>query len=94
MTAFVRGALATTLVAASRFIPSHSQKLLEHRASIEAEFGAALEWEPLEGKKSARIALYRAGTIEEAEEHAEYLSWCVEHLLKLKRAFGPRLLVP
>ena len=67
------------------------KKLHEQREAIELEFGEPLEWERLDGKKAARVALYRPGSIEMAEQHDEYLSWCVEHLLKLKKVFVARL---
>lgn len=67
------------------------QKLQEQKKEIEAEFGDPLTWEPLDGKKASRVALYRPGSIEMAEQHDEYLDWCGEHLIRLKKVFGPRL---
>ncbi len=67
------------------------EKLYDQREAIASEFGEPLEWERLDGRKSARIALYRPGSIELADQHDEYLSWCVEHLLKLKKVFASRL---
>lgn len=66
-------------------------QLFAERPGIEDDFGGPLDWEPLDGKKSARIALYRDGAIESVESHEEYLAWCVTNLLKLKHVFAPRL---
>lgn len=62
------------------------------RPALEEEFGEPLEWELLEGKRSCRIAVYRAGAIKDsAEALEEYHQWAVDHLLRLKKVFGPRI---
>lgn len=62
------------------------------RDSIEKEFGEPLRWEKLEGKRACRIACYTPGSIEDpAEAHEQHRRWAVDHLLKLKKVFGPRL---
>lgn len=68
------------------------EALRADKESLEQAFGESLEWEPLEGKRACRIAVYRPGTIEDsAESLEEYHRWAVERLLRFKRVFGPRL---
>ena len=45
--------------------------LLEKRTSLETEFGEPLEWEKMEGRRACRIAVYRSGSIEDAEASLE-----------------------
>lgn len=67
-------------------------RLQEDREAIEKEFGEPLRWEPLEGRRSCRVACYAPGSIEDAPEQLEqHRRWAVAHLLKLKQVFGPRL---
>lgn len=68
------------------------EKLLAQRTAIEADFGEPLDWEPLEGKKACRIAVYRKGSIEDPPESLDqYLAWAIEKFVKLRKAFGPRI---
>ena len=67
-------------------------ELLRDRAAIEKDYGQELEWERLDDKRACRVACYRGGTIEEATENpVEILAWAVDHLLRMKRVFGPRI---
>ncbi len=68
------------------------EALRKERATLEAEFGEPLEWENLEGRRACRVAIYRAGSIEDsAASMEEYQRWAIDHLLQLKKVFGPRL---
>ena len=59
---------------------------------FEHEFGEPLEWEPLEGRRAFRIAVYREGSIDDAEENlVEIRAWAIDRLLKFKSVFDPRL---
>jgi hypothetical protein len=65
--------------------------LKSERPSIEEAFNESLEWEPLEGKRACRIAVYRQGSIEDsASALEEYHRWGIDHLLRFKAIFGPR----
>jgi hypothetical protein len=69
---------------------------LEHlqsdRSVIESAFGEPLEWDPLEGRQACTVRIYGMGAIEDSTEALEdHHRWMVDHLLRLKRAFGDRL---
>ncbi len=67
-------------------------KLKASRAEIEKEYAETLFWEDLEGRRACRIACYGTGTIEDSAEELEKVrAWVVDHLLRFKRVFGPRL---
>jgi hypothetical protein len=66
--------------------------LMAQREAIEHEFGEELTWEPLEGKRACRVAIYRPGSIEcDTQTLQEIKGWAIERLLRLKKVFGPRL---
>ena len=66
--------------------------LEERRTEIESSFGTALNWERRDAKKRQRVAVYRDGTIESAEnELQEIRAWQIENLLKLKEVFTPEI---
>lgn len=67
--------------------------LLEgNKKKITEEFQEQLEWEPLENKRAARIAIYRDGNINSSPELLEELqNWCIEKLLKFKSIFGDKI---
>lgn len=59
---------------------------------IEKTLGKSLEWERLDDRRASRIALYRAGSIENDEDTLNELrAWMIEWLLKLKKVFSPKL---
>jgi hypothetical protein len=62
------------------------------RQEIGQELGESLEWERLDNRQASRIALYRAGSIEDDEDTLiEIRAWMIERLLKLNKVFLPRL---
>lgn len=66
--------------------------LLTQQGAIQREFDEPLEWEPLEGRRAFRIAVYREGSIDDAEENlVEIRAWALDRLLKFKSVFDPRL---
>jgi Domain of unknown function (DUF4268) len=66
--------------------------LLGQKADIEHDFGEPLEWERLDDRRASRIAVYRAGQIDQPDDRlAEIRAWTVERLLHLKKVLGPRL---
>jgi hypothetical protein len=59
---------------------------------LEAEFGEALRWERLDAKRASRVACYVAGSIEDPADVVEkHQQWAIDHLLRFKKVFGPRL---
>lgn len=68
------------------------ETLYTKKGVFEAEFGEALEWERLEGKRACRIAVYRPGSIEDSTAALEeYHRWAVDRLLRFKKTFGSEL---
>lgn len=75
---------------------------MEHRAEMEETVGTALSWEPMEGKRACRIALYTPGAITDEPEALERLvDWTVqlaprlhEAVLRLPPPGGGRVEVP
>jgi hypothetical protein len=66
--------------------------LMEQKDAIEAEYGANLSWEPLEGRRACRVAIYREGSLANGAEALDgYRAWMIEQLLKMKKVFGPRI---
>lgn len=66
--------------------------LLGERKRIEEEFEEVLAWERLDHRRACRVACYHAGSIGDSPEKLEaYLRWAVEHLLRFKKVFGPRI---
>lgn len=61
-------------------------KVLAHKDEIETAFGQPLEWDPLDGKKAARISLTRQGSIDEGASWNEYVQWLVNNIVKLRKA--------
>ncbi|MGL5028461.1 MAG: DUF4268 domain-containing protein [Shewanella oncorhynchi] len=65
--------------------------LLESKAEIENEFGRELSWEPLDGKRATRVAIYRIGSISEESELHEIKVWHINNLIKFKSSFDKRV---
>ena len=62
------------------------------QVEIEKEFGESLAWENLQERRACRVACYRPGSIEDSDEDLEkYHAWVIDHLLRFKQVFGPRL---
>jgi hypothetical protein len=67
-------------------------ELYRQRGEIETLFGEPLEWERLDNKRASRIAAYRTGSIEDPPQALEETKvWAIEHLLRTKQVFGPRI---
>jgi hypothetical protein len=72
-------------------VAQHYGELYEHRDAIETAFGAALSWEPLEGRRASRIAAYRDGDVADVDDHDEYIDWFVSTFARLRSALDPYL---
>ena len=55
--------------------------------------GEELDWDPLEGKRAARISLYfpEGIRVRERDRWPEAREWLIEALGRMRRAFGPVL---
>lgn len=62
---------------------SRFDALHEEREEVEKLFGDKLSWEPLDGRKAARIAFYRKASIRNVDEWDEYLAWVAEYFSRL-----------
>jgi hypothetical protein len=65
--------------------------LEKDKETIEGQVGAPVKWERLNHRRASRIAIYRPGAIDEPETLGEIKAWAVDHLLRLKEVFGPRI---
>lgn len=62
------------------------------KLTIESKFGEPLRWERLENRRASRVACYTKGSIEDSAERQEHhREWAIDHLLRFKKVFGPRL---
>jgi hypothetical protein len=52
----------------------------------------SLEWDRMDDRKACRIATHRSGSIDDDSLTLEEIKkWAISRLLRLKKAFGPRL---
>ncbi|EHH2514646.1 DUF4268 domain-containing protein [Vibrio parahaemolyticus] len=65
--------------------------LLESKAEIEDEFGSELSWEPIDGKRATRVAVYRDGSILDESNLSELKLWHINNLIKFKGLFAKRV---
>lgn len=74
-----------------------STKIFDHllacRDSVETDFGQSLEWEPLEGRKASRVAVYfpETVTVEDKERWPDLRDWAIDALGRLRDALHPHL---
>ena len=67
------------------------QDLQLHEEEIRSQLGT-LDWQRLDNRRASRIALTRAGNIDEDDDTlAEVQDWMVNNLLAFRRVFGPLL---
>jgi hypothetical protein len=66
--------------------------LRAHREQIEAEFGEALEWDRVDGRKRCFIGVtLPGGGYRDEDRWAEIQSAMIDTMLRLESAVGPRL---
>lgn len=66
--------------------------LLQSKQEIEEKFGSPLSWEPIDGKRATRIAIYKPGSIFMENELISIKQWHIHNLLKFKEVFSNLLL--
>ena len=94
---FAQGGQARTEIYIDRGDAVINKELFDELASekgiLENKFGEELSWERLDEKRACRVAVYRAGSVEDDhQELAEIRYWMIEHLLRFKKVFAPRLI--
>lgn len=68
-------------------------ELFAQKEAIEAEFGAPLSWERLEGKKQSRIAIYLEGADPTSEaDWPRQHEWLIQQLERMRPVFQTRAL--
>jgi hypothetical protein len=65
--------------------------LAAQKDTIEEEIGSKLSWNPHPNKSDKIILLDRPADISLREKWPEYLGWLVDHTLRFRRAFAPRI---
>ncbi|GAB3266047.1 DUF4268 domain-containing protein [Alteromonas gracilis] len=61
--------------------------LLARREAIEKEYGGVLEWDPMDGRKAARICEYLDdASIDDEGDWAAYLEWFADRQARLRQA--------
>ena len=68
-------------------------ELKNRRSVVEAQYGEPLEWDPLEGRRSCRIASYYAEDVdvENRARWTELRTWAIERMGALRDAFQPHI---
>ena len=91
-TAFTRQGLSSELVFDSPDPATNSARfeILEaQKERVEETYGAALDWQPLPGRKSARVAEYFGDAdVSVREEWDSYLSWLLDRQTRLRDALS------
>lgn len=63
------------------------EELLARRTSIEQRYGGALEWDPMEGRKAARVCEYLVDAqIDNEGDWSAYLEWFADRQARLRHA--------
>jgi hypothetical protein len=66
-------------------------RLHEQKETIEADFGAQLEWLPMNDKKASGIRYRKEFDGYDPEHWPEMIGWLTKHVKSLEKAFGSRL---
>lgn len=63
--------------------------LFSKKEQIAQQFEEPVSWEPMEGRRASRIAVYRDGSIDnDADTLKEIQEWVIDRLLQFKKVFG------
>lgn len=64
--------------------------LYQQREAIEEALGEPLTWERLDDRRASRVAVYRAGSIDDPPQVLEEIKdWSIERLLRFKKVLSP-----
>jgi hypothetical protein len=58
--------------------------MASRREAVEQAYGGSLEFEPLEGRRAARIAAYTDGDVTEEHRHDEFIAWFLDSGRRLR----------
>lgn len=64
------------------------QAFASQKDAVEQAYGGPLEFEPLEGRRAARIADYTDGDVAEEHRHDEFIAWFLDSGRRLRRALA------
>lgn len=68
------------------------RQLFREKTEIEREFGEALDWQELPGKKATRIACFRQGVDpSDVSSYADLHSWMLDRMERFRRVFAARV---
>ncbi len=68
-------------VNSARFDAAHT-----HRGDFEAAYGSTLIWDPIPGKKAARIADYQPGDVDQVDAWDDYIAWFMSSQARFRTA--------
>jgi len=69
-------------------------ELKASKADFEMAAGGPVTWEDLPARKAARVALYRPGDIEAAEQYSTFIEWFIESQRQLRKGAEAALPTP
>ncbi len=65
------------------------EALLERRSAIEASYAGELTWDPMEGRKAARVCEYLpGGRVDEVDSFDRYLEWFLDRQSRLRHSIA------
>jgi len=64
------------------------EAIASQKAAVEQAYGGPLEFEPLEGRRAARIADYTDGDVAEKDRHEEFIAWFLDSGRRLRSALA------
>lgn len=63
-------------------------RLAQHRAAIESDFGRQLTWDRAEGRRFCSIADNTEGDVASTDKHDEYINWIFDSMTRWRRSLG------
>lgn len=85
------GRIGTRLYLTNRVADVALQALEKEKATIEAEIGEPLHWNPRPDRRDRVIMVSRVVDLEDRAKWPEYCEWLVERVSKFRKAFTPRI---
>lgn len=68
---------------------AYLDELRVHAAELDASMGASIVWEPLDGKRACRMAVYRAADRDNFENDGELMDWAAHTMVRFTDAMKP-----